>query len=78
MFSSAELFLLSWASIATVLAVYYHSHFKRAHVLVEVSSRIFMGIAEGSTVMTKTATGVVFTNSDEEITDEIRIQNRQG
>lgn len=78
MFSSAELFLLSWASVATVLAVYYHTKLKYVQSMMQVSSRIFMGIAHGSTVIKKTPDGVVFTNVDEEITDEIRIQNRQG
>lgn len=78
MLSSAEWVLLVWAVLATLSMGYYHYRFNQAKNMMQVSSHIFMGIAEGTTVMKKTATGVVFTNSTEESYDEIRIQNRQG
>jgi len=76
--SPAEWFLLSWAMLATLVMGYYHYRLQRAQDMMYVSSRIFVGLADGSTVIKRTQDGVVFTNLTEESHNEIRIQNRQG
>lgn len=77
MFSYAELFLMAWASVATVLAVYYHTRLKQAGTSLHISHRILVGLMLGEVQMKKIKGGVRFTNerTDE---DEISIEIREG
>jgi hypothetical protein len=79
MFSLAELFLLVWALGATLVAVYFQHRNKHLLSFVETSQAILIGMVHGTANMKKEANGATFTNLIEgEVTDEIRIQARQG
>jgi len=78
MFSNAELFLLAWAMFATACAGYYQHQVLRWKKAGEIQQRILVGLMIGSTIMRKTASGAVFTNSNEGENDEIRIESRES
>jgi hypothetical protein len=77
MFSIAEMFLMVWALGATVVAVYFHHHYKRQAWQAHMAHVILVGLLSGATKMEKTSRGAKFTNQEDE-DDEISIEIREG
>lgn len=76
--SLSDMYLLAWASIATVAAVYYHQrskHYEEKHAVAFV---MLIGLMEGTARMIKKQNGAVFVNEIGDEVDEISIKNREG
>lgn len=77
--SIAEVFLIVWALGSTLVAVYFQHKSKQLDTWRQTSQAILIGMINGTAKMNKQANGAVFINLIEgEVTDEIRIQARQG
>jgi copper(I)-binding protein len=76
MFSTAEIFLLVWAGVATIAAAFYHTAFRRASRMAFMAHLMLVGLAKGTAKMDKANATTIFTNSTEESEHEIRIETR--